>query len=331
MRTKGLIDSWGRCIDYLRISVTDRCNLRCRYCLPGEGIELKPHEDILSFEEIAKIAQASVVLGIKKIRLTGGEPLIRKDVANLIARISSLKGLEDLSLTTNGLLLEDYAQELKNAGLKRINLSLDSLDEEKFRFISRGGELKKVLAGIDKALESGFNPLKINTVVIRGFNDDEIRNFLEFSQKKSIIIRFMEFMPTENGLFWDKDRFISINEIKKICQANFNLEPIFGVKGGGPAIYYCIRNTDAIIGFIAPLTEKFCANCNRLRLTADGQLKPCLHQNVIVDLKIPLREGKSILGLTKIIQDAVWRKPKEHNLESLPLHRERVSMCQIGG
>lgn len=326
-----LFDRYGRKIDYLRISVTDRCNLRCRYCLPEEGIDLKPHEDILSFEEMSRIARACVVLGINKVRLTGGEPLVRKDLVQLIERLSLIEGLEDLSLTTNGLLLADYARQLKDAGLKRINLSLDSLDGERFRFISRGGKLKKILSGIDIAIESGFRPLKINTVVIKGFNDDEIARFVEFARRKSLIVRFIEFMPTENGLFWDKDKFVSINEIKKFCQDNFELEPISDVKGSGPAGYYRLSNTEAIIGFIAPLSEKFCANCNRLRLTADGQLKLCLHQDMSVDLKTPLREGKDVSKIIELIRQAVLLKPKEHNLENQPLHKERVSMCQIGG
>jgi len=268
-----LRDRYGRKIDYLRISVTDRCNLRCVYCMPESGVIPKNPRELLSFEEIEEVARAAISLGINKIRITGGEPLVRRDLVSLIGNLS----ISDLSITTNGTFLEDYAQGLKEAGLHRVNISLDTLKEEKYEFITRSGRLPEALRGIEIALQVGLSPVKINVVVMRGINDDEIVDFVKLSYDKPVSVRFIEFMPFGRNLFWGEERFIPMSEVKARCQSFAELLPTNGLPGSGPARYYRIKGGRGTMGFISPLSSPFCSRCNRLRLTSEGKLRPCLY------------------------------------------------------
>ncbi len=326
-----LIDNFNRRINYLRISVTDRCNLRCKYCMPACGITNKLHGDLLSFEEIAKIVKIGVSLGIDKVRLTGGEPLVRKDVVELVEILSMIDGLNDISMTTNATLLKHHVPRLKKAGLKRINISLDTLQEEKYRDIARGGDLKDVKEAIGLCLEAGFHPLKINMLLLAGINDDEIIDFLKLTMDLPIHVRFLEFMPTRHNEFWhSREDFISYKEVMDISQGLGQVEDI-DVYGNGPAKNFRIKYAKGTFGFIAPLSESFCSSCNRFRLTSDGFLKGCLHSDLKINLKDPIRRGMDEKGLIQLINLAVNTKPKEHVLSENPISSSEYLMCQIGG
>lgn len=320
-----LRDEYGRKIDYLRISVTDRCNLRCIYCMPEGGIVVRKPEEILTFEEIKEIVKVSLSLGINRVRITGGEPLIRRELIKLIDFLGTI--VEDLSLTTNGILLGKYAHQLREKGLKWVNISLDSLKESRYRAITRGGDLRKVLRGIDESLEAGLHPVKVNMVVMRGTNEDEIIDFVKLIADRPLSVRFIEFMPSSG---WSEERFISIAEVKRHCESLFSLHPTEEI-GGGPAEYYSIENFPGKIGFISPLSLKFCSCCNRLRLTSDGRLKPCLYSDVDIDLREALRGGATREELTLLLKMAVHRKPEEHHLETIPPTLTEETMCQVGG
>ena len=326
-----LIDNFNRRIDYLRISVTDRCNLRCKYCMPACGVANKLHSDLLSFEEIAKIVKIGVSLGVDKIRLTGGEPLVRKDIVELVKILANIEGLNDISMTTNGVLLKNYASQLKKAGLKRLNISLDTLQEEKYRDITRGGELKEVKEAIKLSLEAGFHPLKINMLLLAGINDDEIINFLRLTINLPLHVRFLEFMPTKHNEFWhSREDFISYKEVVDISNGLGLVENI-DVYGNGPAKNFKIKHAKGTFGFIAPMSESFCSSCNRLRLTSDGFLKGCLHSDLKINLKDPIRRGMDEKRLIQLINLAVNTKPKEHILNENPISSSEYLMCQIGG
>ena len=322
-----LADSFHRPINYLRVSVTDRCNLRCVYCMPPEGISLMPHGDILRYEEICLVAKAAAELGITKLRLTGGEPLVRAGLTDLVAMLAKIKGIDDISMTTNGVLLGRYAVELKKAGLHRVNISLDSLRPERFHKITRMGKLDDVLKGIEAAKEVGLNPVKINMVVIRGTNDDEISHFALLTVSDAWHVRFIEFMPfMEKG---KKNRFlVPVSEMMERIEALGKLEPSLP-NGAGPAKYYRLSGAKGTIGFISPVTECFCQACNRLRLTADGRLRPCLFSDDEVDLRGPLRQGATVEDIKHLIRQAVASKPEKHKLIT-GVTCERF-MSQIGG
>ncbi|MCC6347414.1 MAG: GTP 3',8-cyclase MoaA, partial [Nitrospirales bacterium] len=281
-------DKYERVIDYLRISITDRCNLRCIYCMPSEGVKLIRHKDILRYEEIIRIVQIAADLGVRKVRLTGGEPLTRKDLPPLVAAISAIEGIEDISLTTNGLLLERLARPLAEAGLKRVNVSLDSLRPERYREITRGGDIRDVLAGIEEAEKAGILPIKLNMVPIRGFNDDEIEDFARLTLRKDYDVRFIEFMPIGAREIWSHEKYISTEEIRKRVEA---IAPLLALKlrKAGPARYFRFGDAPGVIGFISPITHHFCGSCNRLRITSDGKLRPCLFSETEIDLKPALR------------------------------------------
>lgn len=333
-----LIDRYQRKINYLRISVTDRCNLRCIYCMPQCGVLHKDAGEILTFEEIVKIARLSINLGVNKIKITGGEPLVRRRLPRLLYLLSSLAGLNEISLTTNGVLLHRYAPELREAGLKKINISIDTLDEQKFKRITRFGELKDVLRGIDAALESGFF-VKLNVVIMRGLNDDEILNFARFAQERKIIIRFIELMPIIEADHFIGSLYLPCSEVKETLSTLGNLEAIsLRDAGNGPAQYYKIKNTSLIAGFINPISCKFCSSCNRLRLTANGWLMPCLAGGYGVDLKKPLRDNREEKVLA-LIKKAASLKPSGHTFiqplcakdnPAVSSKREYL-MSQIGG
>ncbi len=326
-----LVDNFNRRIDYLRISITDRCNLRCKYCMPACGINNKPHNELLSFEEIAKIVRIGVSLGIDKVRLTGGEPLVRKDIVKLVEILARIEGLNDISMTTNGTLLKHNVVKLKKAGLKRLNISLDTLKEEKYKDVTRGGELKDVKDVIKLCLEAGFNPLKINMLLLAGINGDEIIDFLKLTIDLPVHVRFLEFMPTKDNEFWhSREDFISHKEVMDIA---YKLGPVesMDVYGNGPAKNFRIKGTLGAFGFIAPMSESFCSSCNRLRLTSDGFLKACLHSDLKINLKDPIRRGMDEKGLIQLIRLAVSTKPKEHALSEDPISSSEYLMCQIGG
>jgi len=322
-----LADSFQRPLNYLRISVTDRCNLRCIYCMPAEGISLASHEDILRYEEIHLVAQAAAELGITKLRLTGGEPLVRARLTDLVSLLAKIPGIDDISMTTNGLLLERHAMELKKAGLQRVNISLDSLRKERFRKITRVGKLGDVLRGIEAAKEAGLNPVKINMVVMRGINDDEVKHFALLTIRDGWNVRFIEFMPfTEGGK--KNNHLVPVAEVMQQIETLGKLEPhIPG--GGGPARYYRFHGATGTIGFISPLTDCFCKECNRLRLTADGKLRPCLFSDEEIDLRGPLRQGATAEDIKLLIRQAASCKPERHKLAA-GVTCERF-MAQIGG
>ena len=322
-----IIDPCGRSIDYLRISVTDRCNLRCIYCMPLEGVPHISHGEILSYEEIRAVVQAAAQLGIRRIRLTGGEPLVRADFPELVSMLSRIEGIADLSLTTNGELLKDYAHVLKEAGLSRVNVSLDTLRADRFRDITRLGELEDVLAGIEAAREAGLHPIKANTVVMRGINADEILDFARLTYKEGWHVRFIELMP-----FKGVAQPVPSVEVQRHVSSLGRLEPCMSVTGNGPAKYYRLAGAKGTIGFISPLTEiSFCTRCNRMRLTPDGKLRPCLLGDDEIDLRTPLRNNASMEELKRLILTAVASKPEHHHLKDTNDRPGERRMSQIGG
>ncbi len=320
-----LFDSFGRRINYLRISVTDRCNLRCIYCMPPEGVAWIPHSDLLSYEEISTIVQMAAALGINKIRLTGGEPLIRPGLPKLVEMLSRIEEINEIAMTTNGILLKEYAMVLKRAGLRRINISLDTLKADRFRYITRLGELKDTLKGIEAAREANLEPVKINVVVMRGINDDEVLDFAKLTREKGWHIRFIELMP-----FANVTEFVPSSEIRQSIVSLGKLEPCSPITGNGPTRNYRLPGAKGTIGFISPLSEPFCSACNRLRLTSNGQLCPCLLSDGGIDLKGPLRNNATAQELKNLILKAVASKPKHHHLADgiVPV---KHNMSQIGG
>lgn len=335
-----LVDSFGRKIIYLRVSITDRCNYRCIYCQPEEQFKFIPHEEILRYEEIIEIIREAVDLGITKVRITGGEPLVRKGVENFIKKLKKIEKLEDISLTTNGFFLAEYTKKLKKAGLNRVNVSLDSLQKNKYQKITRGGNLERVLKGIDCAFKEGLFPIKINTVLMKGINDDEIEDFVRLTLERPLNIRFIELMPSDEKLIDNyKDKFISTLEVKENLAKKYSFNLIDIGSSNGPAKYYKIEGGKGTIGFITALSQHFCQSCNRIRLTSDGKIRPCLFSNQEVDLKKTIREWKDIKNnqilKSKIIKEkiemAVKIKPKGHEIKEGSLNNMTFKMSQIGG
>ncbi len=325
----GFSDSFQRPINYLRISVTDRCNLRCTYCMPADGVGLVSHEDILSYEEIHTIVQAAAELGINKIRITGGEPLLRSGLPGLIEMLASIDAIDDISLTTNGILLAGYATELKSAGLQRVNVSLDTLKQDKFESITRGAQLSDVLGSIEIAKSAGLEPVKLNTVVMAGINDDELLDFAHKTIDDGWHVRFIELMPV-GGESTGNLLFVPVSDIKQRLEVLGKLEPCFHNAGNGPAKYFRFPQAKGTIGFITPVSEHFCFHCNRLRLTADGKLRLCLLGEDEIDLREPLRSGISSAGLKQLIEEAVARKPLRHHLAEGCVPKDRP-FSQVGG
>lgn len=328
-----LFDSFGRQITYLRISVTDRCNFRCVYCMPPTGVPYLPHERIMRYEEIAAFVEVAARQGIRKVRITGGEPLVRADLSRLVEMIANIEGIEDISLTTNGILLEKYARPLAAAGLKRVNISLDTLNAEKFARITRGGELEKVLRGIAAAEEVGLMPIKINTVIMRGINDDELIELAKLTLSHAWNLRFIELMPIENQQPWGEgfpppeDIFMPVSEVMGLLKP-LGLHPVNLPGDSGPALPYRLEGGIGTVGFISPLTEQhFCQRCNRIRLTADGNLRPCLMSDLEIPVLPALRSGQPVLPL---LLEAVNRKPAAHRLTNHITPNGRC-MIQIGG
>ncbi len=333
---KGLFDKYNRHIDTLRISLTDRCNLSCVYCVDKKNFKLFPRADVLTLEEILFISKIFVYLGIKKIKLTGGEPLIRKGIIDLIKKINKFPGLSDLSLTTNGVFLPLDIDRLKQAGLKRINISLDTLQREKYKAITGFDEFNNVIEGVEMVLNKGFSPVKINVVLLKGINSDEITDFINLTREKNLIVRFIEFMPTSNRLDWSK-YFISGIDVLERAQSLGKVENENIFKEFGPARYYKIKGYKGSFGLITAVSNSFCSQCNRLRLTSTGQLVLCLHNNISFNLRDLIRnKNVNEKEIKQIIKYAVLHKPAGHNLklpDGLKEHfiKSSISMCYIGG
>jgi cyclic pyranopterin phosphate synthase len=320
-------DLYGREITYLRLSITDRCNLRCRYCNPDGNINWIPHSEILSFEEIVRVCKASSMLGIKKIRLTGGEPLLRPDFVRLINLIFEIEAIEKICITTNGVLLEDFAGDIRKSGVRHINISLDTLKRERFLSITGMGLFDKVWNGIQKVISEGFGPIKINTVVMSGINDDEILDIAGLTLKYPLNVRFIEYMPLGCRAKWDLDTVVSSQNIKEIVENAFGeLIPVENSRLSGPAMLYRIKNAKADIGFIAPITRHFCNICNRLRLTPEGRLRLCLFSDDEIDLKTILRSDSNIEDIRDAIARGIKMKPARHALQQTKRY-----MSGIGG
>jgi cyclic pyranopterin phosphate synthase len=324
-----LTDQFGRKITYLRVSVTDRCNLRCRYCMPAAGVPPKRHEDLLTFEEIAAVVAAGASFGITKVRLTGGEPLLRRGAVDLVRLLAAVPGVADLALTTNGLLLARHAAELKAAGLMRVNVSLDTLRADRFAAMTGSDDWRGVMAGIDAALAAGFAPVKLNVVAIRGYNDDEVADFVRFARDKGLHLRFIEFMPVGNS-FWEPGKVIPTKEVRALAERAAALVPAQNGNAGDVAELCQMPGSAATVGFISPLSAKFCRRCNRLRLTADGFLKPCLACKNEIDIKVPVRRGLRGDELKRVFFEAMRLKPRAHSMEEGAAESPRC-MAEVGG
>lgn len=326
-----MVDTFGRNINYLRISITDRCNLRCRYCMPYEGVEKQGHSSILALEDIARLVKIAAGVGIRKVRLTGGEPLVRKNVGQLIRYISEVPEIDDISLTTNGILFADQAEDLQSAGLNRVNFSLDSLVPDKFKYITRLGELSNVKRAIDKALTLDMHPVKLNTVLIRGFNHNEILDFADLAYKKPLHVRFIEFMPIGDLSFWDHDNIITSQETQNIIKKKYKLIGNKRVRGSGPAKYFALEGGLGTLGFISPMSNHFCGECNRIRMTADGKLRGCLYDKNEIDLKQVMENGASDEELRELFLKTIEIKPERHNMNNGWGKENHRKMYQIGG
>ncbi len=330
-----LIDRFGRTHDYLRISVTDQCNLRCVYCMPEEGLEFLPNEKMMTAEEIVKIVRVGAKLGIRKIRITGGEPLVRADIVDIVAGVAAVDGIEDIAMTTNGMLLAKKAEALRRAGLTRVNISLDTLDASKFRLIARRGELAKVQEGIEAAAEAGFAPIKLNCVLLKGMNDAEIEAFLRLSYERPLHVRFIEYMPIGHDDEGWRSMYLPLDRVREAASGlPWAAEPIPDVKGNGPSEDWRFVGGKGSFGLIHPISDQFCAKCNRLRLTADGQLKPCLYWVDELNLR-PWVDDEA--ALERMFFRALDIKPENHEMAAR-LAQEAQShvpttrrMSQIGG
>ena len=335
-----LRDLYSRPVKDLRISVTDRCNFRCTYCMPLDEYEWIDKREILSFEEITRLARLFIQLGVEKIRLTGGEPLVRRDIESLVAELSRLEGLKDLCLTTNGSLLAEKAGALQAAGLRRINLSLDTLDPDKFRRMTKRGDLEKVLEGLFAAQAQGLGPIKINAVVERGVNEDDILPLVEFSRENGFAIRFIEYMDVGNSNNWTSEKLVAKKEILEIVNARYPVREVGRAEGSAPSVDYQFVDGRGELGVVASVTEPFCSNCTRARLTADGKLVTCLFSSVGHDLKSLLRTGSPDETILEFIT-GVWTKRKDRysadRLEALqsstydPRTHKKIEMITLGG
>lgn len=320
-----------RTISYLRLSVTDRCNLRCIYCMPEEGVRFLPHPDILTYEEMLRLVRLSVQRGIRKVRVTGGEPLVRKGFTGFLEGLCRIQGLEEVGLTTNGVLLKRYAADIRRCGICRINVSLDSLKPERFFRITGRDCFGQVWEGIEEAERVGFDPIKINVVAMKGVNDDEILDFAELAVNNAYHIRFIELMPVGGGNGWNPDKFMPTDEIYQRLQSMGNLVPVKSNPYDGPAQRYKIEGSQGEIGLIGALSHHFCSVCNRLRLTAEGSLRGCLFSDEETDLKTPLREGKGDEALLRLIEWTIENKPEDHGLLAQGPRKCIRQMHSIGG
>jgi len=326
-----LVDGWDREIKSLRVSVTDKCNFRCKYCMPAEGLEWLPREEVLSFEEIARIVRVLAEMGVEEVRLTGGEPLVRRDLTTLVEMVAHTPGVEDLSLTTNGILLDRLAGPLVAAGLRRINVSLDSLSHTRFAEITRRDALDRVLAGLAEAERyPELRPIKVNCVAIRGFTEEEVPALAELARTKPYVIRFIEFMPLDADEAWRQDEVLTGAEIRGLIEERWPLLEI-PAKASSTARRFRFEDGAGEIGFVNPVSEPFCSSCDRIRLTADGKLRTCLFSRREWDLKGPLRRGASDDDLAGLLRWAVKHKELKHRINEPGFVRASRSMSQIGG
>ena len=330
-RTEPLVDAFRRPITYLRISVTDRCNLRCVYCMPESGLPWIHKPDILSYEEIAEIVRAAASVGVHSIRLTGGEPLIRRELDQLVALLHAIPGIDDIALSTNGLLLADQAARLRAAGLGRVNVSLDTLDAERFRTIARRPGLERVLAGIDAAIAAGLGPVKINCVLMRGTNDDELEAFAALTRTRAVHVRFIEVMPVHENVTLQGQAWISSDEVLDRLRELGALHPVENVHGNGPARMFAYAGARGTIGVISPLAHDYCERCNRVRLSADGRLKLCLFGDHLIDLRTPLRAGEGEEAIVALLRGAMHVKPERHHLRLGETSAAMRAFSEIGG
>lgn len=317
-----MVDQFGREITYLRISVTELCNLRCRYCMPMEGVCKKAHEEMLTEDELVQAVEVAAGLGIRKVRVTGGEPLVKKNIVSICRRIAAVPGIKELCMTTNGLMLPELARPLRDAGVQRLNISLDTLDAEKYAYITRIGRLEDAIAGIEAALAAGFEKVKINAVLIGGFNDDEIPALAELTKQYPVDVRFIEMMPMYNSGDFDKDSFLPYTKVLEVMPELVPVAP-----DGGVAKLYTLPGAKGNVGLISPINAHFCAECNRLRLTADGKLKPCLHSAAEYSIK-----GLDRAGMRAVMESTIFNKPQWHGeLDAKNRSQAGRNMNQIGG
>lgn len=330
-----LVDKFGRVHDYLRISVTDRCNLRCVYCMPEEGMEFEPDERLLTFDEITEVVRVLASHGVRKLRLTGGEPLLRKNLEDLIARLAAIAGIEDIALTTNGVFFAPRAERFKAAGLTRINISLDSLRADRFSLITRGGDIRKVLQSLEAAYQVGLSPIKLNVVLMKGLNDDEIDDFLKLTFERDIQVRFIEYMPIGHDDQGWRSKYVPLSTVHDRCAANgWEVEASGDVYGNGPSQNYRIAGARGSFGLIHPVSDHFCETCNRLRLTADGNIKPCLYWSDEFNVRKAIGDEKA---MEQLFFKALDLKPESHEMAKALANESQSHiptvrrMSQIGG
>ena len=327
-----LTDSWGREIKSVRVSVTDKCNFRCTYCMPAEGLEWLPQADVLSFEEITRLVAVLAQLGVDEVRLTGGEPLVRRDLPVLVRMLADTPGVRDLSLTTNGVLLDRLAQPLVDAGLRRINVSLDSLDHVRFAELTRRDALDKVLRGLEEAeRHPELRPIKVNCVAIKGFTEEDVPRLAALARRKPYVVRFIEFMPLDADEGWREDQVLTGAEIRALIEAEHGPLVELPARASSTAKRFGFADGNGEVGFVNPVSEPFCSTCDRIRLTADGQLRTCLFSRREWNLKTPLRAGATDEELTALLRNAVAHKELKHRINEPGFVRASRSMSQIGG
>ncbi len=337
-RMEPLVDRFNRPVTYLRLSVTDRCNFRCVYCMPAEGLDFGPNSTLLTFEEIERLVRLMAAGGVRRVRLTGGEPLVRRDLPALVARLSAIEGVDQVVMTTNGHQLGRCAEALREAGLTGLTVSLDSLDEARFAQITRGGELSAVLAGIEAASRAGFEGIKINAVIIRGFNDDELDDMVAWAVERGHILRMIEFMPIGADTIWGQGGCVPVAEMEASLGLRWSLEPLGEVASAGPARYFRVagrggqlRRGEGKVGFISAVTRCFCDGCNRVRVTAQGGLRACLADDREVDLRALMRGGEGDEALEEAIRGSLWGKLASHSFNIDGGAVTRKQMVSIGG
>jgi GTP 3',8-cyclase len=327
-----LVDSWGREIKSVRVSVTDKCNFRCSYCMPAEGLEWLARDEVLTFEEIARLVAVLARLGVDEVRLTGGEPLVRRDVPTLVGMIAHIEGVRDLSLTTNGVLLDRLAGPLVEAGLRRINVSLDSLDHVRFAELTRRDALDQVLRGLEAAEQyPELRPIKVNCVAIKGFTEEEVPRLAALARRKPYVVRFIEFMPLDADEGWREDQVLTGAEIRALIEAEHGPLVELPAKASSTARRFRFADGNGEVGFVSPVSEPFCSTCDRIRITADGQLRTCLFSRREWDLKTPLRDGATDDELVELLRNAVAHKELKHRINEPGFVRASRSMSQIGG
>jgi cyclic pyranopterin phosphate synthase len=328
---KPLIDGHGRPIGDVRISVTDRCNFRCQYCMPAEGLPWLERSALLTYEEIERIVRLLAAMGVHDVRLTGGEPLVRKELWRLVGALSAIEDVHDLSLTTNGYLLAKQVEDLVGAGLRRVNVSLDSLAPDRFFQLTRRDSLAQVLEGLEAAQQHPeLRPIKVNVVALKDFTEDEVLRFAEFARRHPYEVRFIEFMPLDADRSWTREKVLPNRDIVAMIDAVYPLEPV-GRERHGTARRYRFADGTGEMGFISPVTEPFCGDCNRIRLTAEGELRTCLFSMNETDLRGPLRDGATDAELEQIVRDAVWRKELKHHVNDPGFVQPARTMSRIGG